>query len=256
LTAPVQVLLSTGIAAAVYVAGLEPVWRGTVGLCVLSSSVVIVNITVSRRRRPTADRGGVARLERIRTSSASRWRRSCWRRSTPGGGRARPARLAGFARTLAVARILPRVLRRCATSTIVPDRVGRVRPAPRAWAAPCTRGPAWRVRRRMAVTEPRADEADAGCGRSAMPAVFFVAIGTLVDPDGSGRGAWIVLRCARAVAKVGVAGAGRVARLEARPLQLAVGLGQIGEFSSCWPRRPSPRRDRRGLFTRSSRRSR
>src|SRR4029077_5296250 len=56
--APVQALLSMGIAAAVFVVtGLEPVTALLIGLCVaLSSSVVIVNITVSRRRttdRPT-----------------------------------------------------------------------------------------------------------------------------------------------------------------------------------------------------------
>ena len=56
--APVQALLSMVIAAAVFlVTGLEPVTALLVGLCVaLSSSVVIVNITVSRRRttdRPT-----------------------------------------------------------------------------------------------------------------------------------------------------------------------------------------------------------
>src|SRR5207342_3034490 len=56
--APVQALLSMAIAAAVFVVtGLEPVPAALVGLCVaLSSSVVIVNITVSRRRttdRPT-----------------------------------------------------------------------------------------------------------------------------------------------------------------------------------------------------------
>ena len=56
LVAPVQVVLSMAIAAVVFlVAGLEPIAAALVGLCVaLSSSVVIVNITLSRRR--TTDR--------------------------------------------------------------------------------------------------------------------------------------------------------------------------------------------------------
>ncbi len=64
--------------------------------------------------------------------------------------------------------------------------------------------------------------------------LFFVAIGTLIDPSRLGAAApWIVLLLGLvAVAKVGVAWAlARVARLEVRPAQLAVGLGQIGEFS-------------------------
>ena len=56
--APAQTVLSTVIAAAAFLfVGLEPVAAGLLGLCVaLSSSIVIVNITRSRRRttdRPT-----------------------------------------------------------------------------------------------------------------------------------------------------------------------------------------------------------
>lgn len=62
---------------------------------------------------------------------------------------------------------------------------------------------------------------------------FFVAIGTLIDPmalaDGLG---WLVLCLALvAVAKSGVIFAlARAANLPAHPGQLAVGLGQVGEF--------------------------
>jgi CPA2 family monovalent cation:H+ antiporter-2 len=64
--------------------------------------------------------------------------------------------------------------------------------------------------------------------------LFFVAIGTLIDPSRLGEAApWIALLLVLVViAKVGVAWAlVRLTGLDVRPLQLAVGLGQIGEFS-------------------------
>jgi CPA2 family monovalent cation:H+ antiporter-2 len=64
--------------------------------------------------------------------------------------------------------------------------------------------------------------------------LFFVAIGTLVDPSrlAAALPAVGLLLALIVVAKVGVAWLlVRIARLEVRPLQLAIGLGQIGEFS-------------------------
>ena len=64
--------------------------------------------------------------------------------------------------------------------------------------------------------------------------LFFVAIGTLVDPGRLLQGLpWLGLLLALVVvAKVAVAWAlVRAARLRVRPIQLAVGLGQMGEFS-------------------------
>jgi CPA2 family monovalent cation:H+ antiporter-2 len=71
--------------------------------------------------------------------------------------------------------------------------------------------------------------------RELFAALFFVALPTLIDPSGL-RGAlgWLALLLAvLAIAKVGlVAALARVARLPGvRPVQLAVGLGQTGEFS-------------------------
>ncbi len=69
--------------------------------------------------------------------------------------------------------------------------------------------------------------------RDLFAVLFFVAIGTLVDPGDllvglPMLGVFLVLIV---VAKSGVAyGLARLARLPARPLQLAVGLGQMGEF--------------------------
>jgi CPA2 family monovalent cation:H+ antiporter-2 len=62
---------------------------------------------------------------------------------------------------------------------------------------------------------------------------FFVAIGTLIDPSALGRGlGWLVLCLALVVVakSLVIFGLARVARLPAHPGQLAVGLGQVGEF--------------------------
>jgi CPA2 family monovalent cation:H+ antiporter-2 len=62
---------------------------------------------------------------------------------------------------------------------------------------------------------------------------FFVAIGTLIDPGALGRGlGWLALCLGLVlVAKSAVIlGLGRLAGLPAHHGQLAVGLGQVGEF--------------------------
>jgi CPA2 family monovalent cation:H+ antiporter-2 len=70
--------------------------------------------------------------------------------------------------------------------------------------------------------------------RDLFAVLFFVSIGSLIDPDELGRGlGWLALLLAMVlVGKVLVAYLlARLTRLAARPLQLAVGLGQVGEFS-------------------------
>ena len=70
--------------------------------------------------------------------------------------------------------------------------------------------------------------------RDLFAVLFFVSIGSLIDPDELGRGlGWLaMLLGVLVVGKVLVAYAlARVMRLAARPLQLAVGLAQVGEFS-------------------------
>src|SRR5438552_3874779 len=70
--------------------------------------------------------------------------------------------------------------------------------------------------------------------RDLLAVLFFVAIGTLIDPTALGRGVgWVAFVVGLIlVAKVLVAYVlARAARLRANPLQLAVGLGQVGEFS-------------------------
>jgi CPA2 family monovalent cation:H+ antiporter-2 len=70
--------------------------------------------------------------------------------------------------------------------------------------------------------------------RDLFAVLFFVAIGTLIDP-GELIAAWpwlLLVVCILVVGKVGVAYLlARVSRLAARPWQLAIGLAQIGEFS-------------------------
>jgi CPA2 family monovalent cation:H+ antiporter-2 len=70
--------------------------------------------------------------------------------------------------------------------------------------------------------------------RDLFAVLFFVAIGTLIDPDAFGRGLpWLALLVALVVGgKVIVAyGLARLARLGADARQVGIGLGQIGEFS-------------------------
>ena len=246
LTAPAQAVLSTVIAGIAFlVTGLEAVAAALVGLCVaLSSSVVIVNITVSRRR--TTDKAteeallgwsvlkdlvGVV-LAAILLAAIDPARRSLPEAALG---------LAGFGLvTLVVARALPWVLRRLrdehdlflitsvGSGLALAGLGAAVFGVPLALAA-FVGG--------LAVTESHeADEARRRLRpfRDVFAVLFFVAIGTLVDPSRLGEAApWLALLLALiVVAKVGVAWAlARVARLEVRPLQLAVGLGQIGEFS-------------------------
>ena len=244
--APAQTLLSTAIAGAVFVAvGLEPLAAALVGLCVaLSSSVVIVNITVSRRRttdKPTEEAllGWSVLQDLVGVALAA-----ILLAALDPGGRSLPQAalgLVGFGLvTLAVARALHWVLRRLrdehdlfliasvGSGLALAGLGAAVFGVPLALAA-FVGG--------LAVTESHeADEARRRLRpfRDVFAVLFFVAIGTLVDPGRLGEALpWLALLLGLvAVAKVGVAWAlVRVARLEVRPLQLAVGLGQIGEFS-------------------------
>jgi CPA2 family monovalent cation:H+ antiporter-2 len=89
----------------------------------------------------------------------------------------------------------------------------------------------------LAVTEsPEAAEARRRLlpFRDVFAVLFFVAIGTLIQPDALIRGLpWLGLFLGLIVVTkvVVVYGLARLTSLPARPRQLAVGLGQIGEFS-------------------------
>lgn len=243
---PIQVIASTAIAGlVVHAAGLAPIAAALVGLSVaLSSSVVIVNITRSRRRttdRPTEtallgwsvlqDVTGVA-IAAVLLGAL--------------GVEDRPlvATLAGllaFGGLAAVtAVLLPRILLALreqhdlflitsVASGLALAGLGAVLfHVPLALAA-FVGG--------LAITE---SPVSAEARRRLLPfrdlfaVLFFVAIGTLIDPVVLGRSLpWLALFLGLIlVAKVGPAYVlARISRITSRPLQLAVGLGQVGEFS-------------------------
>ena len=247
LVAPAQVVLSTAIAVVVFlVAGLEPIAAALVGLCVaLSSSVVIVNITLSRRR--TTDRAteesllGWAVMQDLVGVGLAAILISLMDARNRSLGEAALG-LAGFAivAVLAARLLLPWVLSRLhdehdlflitsvGSGLAVAGLGAALFGVPLALAA-FVGG--------LAVTESHeASEARRRLRpfRDVFAVLFFVAIGTLIDPSKLGQAApWIALLLGLVViAKVFLSWVlARIAKLDARPLQLAVGLGQIGEFS-------------------------
>lgn len=246
LAAPLQTLLTTAIGAAVALAaGLTLVAALLIGLCVaLSSSVVIVNITRSSRR--TTDRVtehallGWSVLQDLTGVLVA-----AGLIAAIGASATSPlVALAGIAAfvvvAVAVAWILPRALRLLASdhdlflivsvaSGLTIAGVGAVAfGVPMALAA-FVAG--------LTISESHAaDEARRRIVpfRDLFAVLFFVSIGSLIDPDELGRGAgWLALLLGTLfVGKVLVTYAlARLTRLAARPLQLAVGLAQMGEFS-------------------------
>jgi K+:H+ antiporter len=244
--APLQAVLSTVIAGVAFlITGLQPLAAILVGLCVaLSSSVVIVNITRSRRRttdRPTevALLGWSVLQDVVGVAVAA-----VLLAAIDPGDRSLPealVRLAAFAAlVVAVARLLPFVLRQLrdehdlfliasvASGLTLAGLGAVVFGVPLALAA---------FLGGLAVT----DSAEAAEARRRMlpfrdvfAVLFFVAVGTLIDPQqlAAAAPALALLLVLIVVAKVAVAWLlARIAGLDVRPLQLAVGLGQIGEFS-------------------------
>lgn len=244
--APVQVLISTAVSAGLLVAlGIATIPATVLGLCVaLSSSVVIANMTRSVRRttdRPTEtallgwsvvqDLTGIT-IAAILLSSLG---------TDDRGLLVTLAEVVVFAvLALAVAWVLPKVLRAVIDQ---PDLFLVVSVAsgfalagagsvffgiPVALAA-FVGG--------LAVAEsPESAEARRRMlpFRDLFAVLFFVAIGTLVDPSALERGlGWLAVFVGLiVVAKVGVAYVlARLLPVGGRPGQTAVGLGQIGEFS-------------------------
>jgi CPA2 family monovalent cation:H+ antiporter-2 len=246
LAAPAQTILTTAIAGVVLaLLGLAPIPAALLGLSVaLSSSVVIVNITRSRRRttdRATEDAllGWSALQDTTGVAIAAVLLALLGAGSRP-IEQAFAGLVAFVVLALAVARLLPIVLRglraehdlflivSVASGLALAGVGSAVFGVPLALAA-FVGG--------LAVTES-AEAAEARRRllpfRDLFAVLFFVAIGTLIQPDALIRGiAWLATFLGLiVVAKIAVAAAlARVARLPARPTQLAVGLGQIGEFS-------------------------
>jgi CPA2 family monovalent cation:H+ antiporter-2 len=244
--APLQVVLTLGISTgALVAAGLPVLGAAFVGLGVaMSSSVVIVNITRSRRRTtdPATERAliawsvlqdvtGVA-ISVVLLAAAGASERPLWLALIGGAGFAAIA--------VGVALLLPWILRRLEAEgdlfLIVSVAVGLalagvgavVAGIPVALAAfvgglAIVEGPeAAEVRRRLLPF------------RDLLAVLFFVLLGSLIDPAALGRGLpWLaVLILLVVVAKsVLAAGLARASGMSARAAQLGVGLGQAGEFS-------------------------
>jgi CPA2 family monovalent cation:H+ antiporter-2 len=246
IAAPVQTLLTTAIAGVVlFLAGLEPVAAALIGLSIaMSSSVVIVNITKSRRRttdRPTEqallgwsalqDSTGVALAAVLLALLGT-------------GGRPLDQAAVGIVAfvvlAVAVSRILPFVLRQLRTEHDLFLIVSVASGLTLAGLGSATFGVPLALAAfvgGLAVTEsPEASEARRRLlpFRDVFAVLFFVAIGTLIEPGAlrDGLGWLVVFLVLIVLAKVAVAYAlARVARLSVRPLQLAVGRGPIGEVS-------------------------
>lgn len=242
--APLQMAISFGVSVAAFAyLGLDLVGAALIGLAVaMSSSVVVVNITRSRRR--TTDREtehlliGWSVLQDVIGVGLA-----IILLAAIGGGRPFELTLLGIvgfaALAILSARILPRVLARTrsepdlflavsvAAGLAVAGAGALLTGIPLALAAfiaglTITEGPVSAEARKRLLPF-----------RDLFAIFFFVSIGTLIDPSALGRGlGWLVLSLALvAVAKTLVIYLlGRLARLPANAGQLAVGLGQIGEF--------------------------
>ena len=246
LLAPLQVLVTWLLSAAVCLAlGLKPAGAALIGLSIaMSSSVVVVNITRSRRR--TTDRrtdelllGWSVIQDLVGVGAAI-----VVVVVVGIGGRSGLEALAGVVAFAvlagAFAFVLPWLLRRLRTehdlfllvsvaSGLLIAGVGsRFLDIPLALAA-FVAG--------VAITEsPVAAEARQRLlpFRDLFAVMFFVALGTVIDPALLPAAfPWLLAFLALViVTKVGLVWLmARLAKLDARRLQLAVGLGQVGEFS-------------------------
>jgi len=246
LASPLQILISTGLAgSAVLLAGIPLTSALVLGLCVaMSSSVVVVNITRSKRR--TTDREtdesllGWSVLQDVTGVTLA----AVLLAAVGANGLPPETTLLGLVLfgglAIATARIMPLVLRRIrdqadlflivsVASGLTIAGLGAVAfHMPLALAAfvgglAITDSPiAAEVRRRLLPF------------RDLLAVLFFVAVGMLLDPQELGGGLpWLAgFLLLIVVTKVGVAYplARWLARVR-RPFQVSVGLGQMGEFS-------------------------
>ena len=244
--APLQTLLTTAIGAvAALLAGLSLEAAVLIGLCIaLSSSVVIVNITKSSRRRTdrATEHGllGWSVLQDLTGVLVAAGVIAALGVSSSSPVVALAGIAAFVALAVATAWILPRVLGlmssehdlflivSVASGLAIAGAGGVFFGVPMALAA-FVAG--------LTISESHAaDEARRRLlpFRDLFAVLFFVSIGSLIDPDELGRGlGWLaMLLGVLVVGKVLVAYLlARLTRLAARPLQLAVGLAQVGEFS-------------------------
>ena len=243
--APVQIVVSTAISVGAFVAlGLEPGPAALLGLSIaMSSSVVIVNITRSRRRTtdPPTERlliGWGVLQDVVGVAIA------IVLLGLLGSGRPLVESLVGLAGfgllAVVAARVLPHVLLRLRSEHDLFLLVSVSTGLALAGAGAVLAGIPIALAAFVAGLAV-ADSAEAGEARRRLlpfrdvfAVFFFVAIGTLIDPAAVVRGLpWLALALVLVVvAKSAVAyGLVRLTALSDSPLQVAVGLGQIGEFS-------------------------
>ena len=244
--APLQVAITTAIVAVVALAaGVVPFGAILVGLSVaFSSSVVIVNITRSRSRttdRPTEEAlMGWSVLQDVTGVLLTVVVLAIFGFGDRPIAVALGALVAFGVVVVAAAWILPRILDRLHELPdlflIVSVAVGlTLAGAGAVWFGVPLALAAFAAG--LAITEgPAAEEARRRLlpFRDVFAVLFFVALGTLIDPAALGRAAgWLfALLALLALGKVLVAYVlARLAALPVRPGQLAVGLGQMGEFS-------------------------
>ena len=242
--APVQILVTMGVSIVAFVAfGLELSAAALLGLAIaMSSSVVVVNITRSRRRTTDAETEhlliGWAVLQDVVGVALA-----ILLLTILGVGQPLHLTILGIiafgALAVASARFLPYALAglrsqpdlfltvSVATGLAVAGAGALFTGIPLALAAfiaglSITEGPvSAEARRRLRPF------------RDLFAIFFFVAIGTLIDPTALANGlGWLVLCLGLvALAKSGVVyGLARVSKVPAHSGQLAVGLGQVGEF--------------------------
>lgn len=243
---PAQTVLTTVVAGAVLaVLGLPLLAAAIVGLAIaLSSSVVIVNITRSARRTTddATERAmlGWSVVQDVTGLAIA----SVLLAVAEVADRPLPIALAGlvaFALTaILVARALPGVLTALRAQhdlfLIVSVAIGLVLAGAGSLVFGVPLGLAAFVGGIVISESPQAAEARRRLlpFRDLFAVLFFVAIGTLIDPSAlPGALPWIAAFVILViVAKGGVTYIlARLARLQARPLQLSIGLAQVGEFS-------------------------
>lgn len=242
--APIQMAITFGVSLAAFrMLGLDLAAAALLGLAIaMSSSVVVVNITRSRRR--TTDREtehlliGWSVLQDVIGVAAA-----IVILAALGAGQPIELTLLGLVGFAALAilgsHLLPRVLagmRRepdlflavsVATGLAIAGAGALLAGIPLALAAfvaglAISEGPVSKEARRRLLPF-----------RDLFAIFFFVAIGTLIDPSALGRGlGWLVLSLALVAfsKSLVIFGLARISKMPAHAGQLAVGLGQVGEF--------------------------
>jgi len=246
IVAPIQTLLTALIAFGILLAfGVPRLGAGLIGLSVaLSSSVVVVNITRSRRRttdrRTEEDLLGWSVLQDLTGVAMATVLLSLIGLGSRGTIAKTVGLVAFLALAVASAWALPKILSRLAgqhdlflilslASGLALAGIGsEIAGIPLALAAFIAglaiseSKPAAEARRRILPF------------REVFAVLFFVSIGALIDPRQLPAALpWIALLLGLAIAGkvLIVAVLSRLARLHVRHWQLAIGLGQIGEFS-------------------------